>query len=407
MATTNRTNRSQRQPIGRISTSSEGGGAMSSTRVSERTANATRRAARRTASGTPRQDVHSGDILHSLIGIAIVIGVLALVAFVAIPRIFSGITERHDIEAGLDVELVIPEGSGASAIADILYDEGVISSKQEFSRQLRRQEAESSLQSGAYHFLTLMNEADVVRQLVEGPNSTKWRITIPEGLTVAKTAALIESTFDIPADQFIAQAKASNYADEYSFLSEARDDSLEGFLYPLTYDFAGQEVTADLIIRTMLDTYKNQVANLDFAAAEEALAPRFGINFSDYDILRIASIIEREALEDEDRPLIASVFYNRLMINMPLQSDATTEYIVGHTPSPEELQVDDPYNTYTNYGLPPTPICSPSIESIKAAMDPERTDNYYFYVVPGYSAFSETLDQHQQAIDNAPANSSD
>ena len=112
----------------------------------------------------------------------------------------------------------------------------------------------------------------------------------------------------------------------------------------------------------------------------------------------MASIIEREALTDEQRLNVSSTFYNRLKVDMPLQSDATMMYVTGGEVTADDLQTDSPYNTYLNPGLTPTPICSPSIESIQAALEPANTDYFYFFINENVHQFSETYEEHQQAI---------
>ena len=124
---------------------------------------------------------------------------------------------------------------------------------------------------------------------------------------------------------------------------------------------------------------------------------------SDYQIITMASIIEREAVTDDDRPLVASVFYNRLRDGMKLQSDATMGYVTGGEVTADDLKTDSPYNTYLYGGLPPTPICSPSSASIAAALSPSSTDYYYFFISDTVHQFSETYEEHQQAISAAQA----
>lgn len=242
----------------------------------------------------------------------------------------------------------------------------------------------------------------MIAQLIEGPNTTDNQLTIPEGLTVAQTAARVQDALGISSDDFLAQAKASNYVDDYPFLADAQDDSLEGFLCPKTYDFSGKDVTADTVIRAMLDQYEAEVASLDFATAEASIKSTYGVDMSDYDIIVMASIIEREAVTADDRPLVSSVFYNRLAAGMDLQSDATMAYVTGGEVTADDLKTESPYNTYLNAGLTPTPICSPSLASIQAALSPASTDYYYFYIVEdgtrSVHAFSETYEQHQQVI---------
>ena len=165
---------------------------------------------------------------------------------------------------------------------------------------------------------------------------------------------------------------------------------MEGFLFPKTYEIA-DSATADSMIRMMLDQYRKETESLDFSYPEKA-----GLN--EYETVILASIIEREAAA-ENRATVASVFYNRLDEGMRLQSDATVAYLIDGDPKPEDLEIDSPYNTYLVDGLPVGPICSPSLESLKAACDPEKTEYLYFYfTADGKYSFSKTYDEHQGAI---------
>ena len=374
-------------------------------RVSSRTAQATERARERAGRTHRRKRSLAFRIISGILGLAVLGGFAAAFYFYVLPRISGTIAgdDRPAIEAGVDVDIMIPDGSGATEIAEILYQNGVIDDRTEFLQAIKRQDAEQLLKSGPYHFLTGSNPSDVVRQLVEGPNSTAGTFTVPEGLTVAKVADLVETRFGIPRDEFLAQAKASNYVADYPFLSEVSNDSLEGFLFPKTYDLTGQDITADLIIRTMLSQYAAEVAGIDFDSVRATLADRYGHTFSNYEIITMASIIERETNTDADRATVASVLYNRIELDMPLQSDATTEFIVGREVYQSDLAEDNPYNTYLNYGLTPTPICSPGLASIQAACDPEHTSYLFFYMDGDYHVFSETIEEHEVAIANAPS----
>lgn len=145
----------------------------------------------------------------------------------------------------------------------------------------------------------------------------------------------------------------------------------------------------------MLSQFNTEVENLNYSYAEDhGLTP--------YQALILASVVEREAASDNQKE-VASVFYNRLGIDMPLQSDATTAYVVGGDPTPEDLKVDGPFNTYLNKGLPAGPICSPGLSCIEAVLDPAQTNYYYFVFYPNDNGgmdyfFNETYEGHQQAI---------
>ena len=378
--------------------------ALSSGRVSGRTAAATRRAGRgevRRASSAGRGGKIAG-IVVGVLALAIVIGVAVLVV---IPSFFASDPDdgTQEIVAGNQVTITVPEGSGAAAIAQILYDNGIIANQSEFLAQARRMEAESSLKSGSYSLTTGADLADIVTLLTMGPNVSTAQITIPEGYTLAQIASTVEQSLGISTDDFTAQAKASNYVADYPFLADVTNDSLEGYLFPKTYDFSSEaEVTADTVIRAMLSQYQTEVSGIDFTAVCAQIQERYGVTVNEDDIITMASIIEREAGGDEHRADVASVFYNRLETGMMLQSDATLVYSLGRDVTADDLTMDDPYNTYTNYGLTPTPICSPGLASIQAAAYPNDTSYFYFFLSGDYAAFSETLDEHNQAIANRP-----
>ena len=304
------------------------------------------------------------------------------------------------------ISVSIPDGYGSGQIGEILVNTGVIDDIGEFHKEVVRQSAESSLKSGSYVFRQTMSMSEIVETLVNGPNDASSRITIPEGLSLAKTASLVEETFGIPADEFKEQAKASKYASDYPFLAGVGEDSLDGFLFPKTYDFSGKTPDADMIIRKMLDQFKEEVDLSTIDACKDEINAKYNLSLSQYDIIKVASIIEREATNNDDRPHIASVFYNRMRDGMPLQSDATLGYVLDHEVTADDLQNNEsPYNTYKNRGLPPTPLCSPSMESLEAAKHPDDTGDYYFFIVEkdGYSnhSFSSTYEQHQEVIANA------
>ena len=337
-----------------------------------------------------------------IIGVLIAIGIVAGAAFFVFPRLFGGLSST--VEAGQQVTLTIPEGSSGDSIASILSENHVIEDPSEYYAAVKKLNAEMSLKPGDYQFTTLQDPVQVVKQLVAGPNVQGVKLTVPEGKTVAQTAQIVEDVYGIPTADFIAQAKASSYAADYPFLSEAAGDSLEGFLYPKTYSFSGTP-TADQVIRAMLDQYRADVIDaLDFSSGRSAINAAYGLDLSDYDVLILASVVEREGLHAEQRAHVASVFLNRLagkgdFAGRPyLESDATLMYETGGAVTAEDIKnIDSPYNSYKNGGLPPTPICSPSAEAIRATLDPADSDDLYFYITQDEEYFSQTYDEHMQS----------
>ena len=413
---TQRRGTARQRPAGRTkSPSSVRSGHAGATRgVSSRTAHVTRatrpkatgrRAGARTATSRKR-GIPKLAVLLGIVAVALVV-----VGSVTLVRHLTAPTEQPaQVASGKAVTVSIAEGSSAEAFATKLKDAGVISTKEDFYKEVARQKAESKLKAGTYSFVTGADISEVVRQLQAGPNTSESRLVVAEGLTVEKTAAVVEQSLGISASDFLAQAKASNYKDDYDFLANAANDSLEGYLCPKTYDFTGKQVTADSVIRAMLDQYKVEVASLDFASGEAAIKSKYGVALNDYQIVTLASIIEREAVTEKDRPLVSSVFYNRLKADMALQSDATMGYVTGGEVTADDLKTESPYNSYLNKGLPPTPICTPSVESLKAALSPSDTDYYYFLIIENGSysnhTFSKTYEEHEAAIKKAQADQS-
>ena len=346
-----------------------------------------------------------GVPVAAIVAIVLAVVLVGVGGFFVI-RHFLNPYEGTRVEDGQTVTVEIPEGSSGSEIVQLLLDAGVIHSSKDFRSAVQAQNADQSLRCGTYTFVTGSDPADVVAQLVAGPNSSEGQLQIPEGLTIQKTAEVVEETYGIPVDDFLEQAKASNYVKDYPFLEEAANDSLEGFLYPKTYNLAGKDVTADSVIRLMLSQYQTELGNIDTEAARKKLAERYNnLNVTDYDLLKIASIIEKESIAEEDRDKVSSVFYNRLNTGMNLQSDATMGYVTEGLVTSEDLQSDSPYNTYLYGGLPPTPICSPSMWALEAAMNPADTNYLFFFIIEdgNYSnhTFSETYEEHSSAYEIA------
>ncbi len=392
------------------SSQQEGARATRTRTMSSRTQKTIQRTAHKAATGgharrsAQQQRPNSGSN-HLLVGGVIGVLVVAMVAaFVLLPRVFS----RKDsqpvatVANGQTVTVTIPDGSDGATIAKILKDAGLLTDTAAFFRSAQAQQAETLMKSGTYDIMGGLGVDELVKLLVSGPNSSSGRLTIAEGLTSTKIAQAVQEKLGISADDFLEQAKASNYSSDYPFLVQAQDDSLEGFLYPKTYSFdTSRTASADEVIRAMLSQYQAEVASLDFSSAKATIEQRYGVTMSEYDMLTLASIIEKEALTDEDRYNISSVMYNRMKAGMPLQSDATMGYVTGGNVTAEDLKKESPYNTYLHKGLTPTPICSPSMASIKAAMAPADTKYLYFWITEDNHSFSETYDQHQRVIANA------
>ncbi|MDR2672992.1 MAG: endolytic transglycosylase MltG [Coriobacteriales bacterium] len=305
--------------------------------------------------------------------------------------------ETTPVEAGVSVGVSIPEGANTTQIATILKKHDVISDEHAFLQDVQNQHADSSLKPGDYHLVTLMDTTTLINMLVQGPPSTGSKLTVAEGLTLEQTATVVENSCGIKAADFLALARAADtYVADYTFLQGIYDNSLEGFLYPKTYNIP-KDADADYVIRTLLDQFAKEISNLDLS-----LASANGLSL--FDVVTVASLIEKETAANKERELVASVIYNRLNLGMRLQIDASVVYALGpsydgHPLLNVDLEVNSPYNTYRVDTLPAGPICSPRIESIQAAAHPADTD-YLYYVLTskeGFHTFCATSEEFEAA----------
>lgn len=329
-----------------------------------------------------------------VVPIVVVFAVAGVLGF----NLISPLFDEEEIEPGIAVTVVIPtDVSTASQIANILKDAKVISDVQGFIADCRSMNAEGLLKPGTYELETLMDTTMLINYLVAGPVTNGVRLTIPEGLTLEQTAAIVENVCGIKQEDFIGRAfSADQYVKDYPFLQGVYNNSLEGFLYPKTYNIPNG-ANADYVIRVLLDQFVIETKSLNLAYAESC-----GLDF--YHVVIMASLIEKETFSDTERPLVASVIYNRMRAGMMLQICATVVYALGpsydgHALLYSDLEIDSPYNTYLIHELPVGPICSPSILSIQAAAQPAET-NYYYYVLAspeGYHTFCETSEEFEIA----------
>ncbi|WP_415996753.1 endolytic transglycosylase MltG [Gordonibacter pamelaeae] len=313
----------------------------------------------------------------------------------------SGSAPVELLAEGQEATVVVEQGSGAKAIGELLVEKKLVGSASDFTKRVSEMGVESQLKPGTYTFAGGTSLDDIVRQIAAGPDMGN-ALTIHEGYKLSEIAAAVATASEgrITAEAFTAAASdASVYAASYSFLADAGTNSLEGFLFPKTYAVA-DDATADSLVRMMLDQFQKETASLDWSYPQSQ-------GLSIYDAVNLASIVEKESSGDEQiRAKVAAVFYNRLETTGEpsygfLQSDATTAYEVGHDPTPEEVHAETPYSTYTNKGLPPTPICSPSLDCLKAvcAPDQESLGKYFFFYFEGDSYyFTETYEDHMNTF---------
>ena len=272
---------------------------------------------------------------------------------------------------GEKVAVVIPPGSTAAQIAQALQEAGVITSAGDFVDRIVADGQGEGFKPGTYALRT--NEAydRIVFQLNHGPSAAdSARLTIPEGFAIWDIKAAVRKVGITPAGY---QQALDAHEPPAGFLAA----SLEGFLFPATYDVA-VPADADALVTDQLGAFSDNWAGLDLADASAR-------NLTSYDVLKIASIVEREARAPEDRAKVAAVIYNRLRQGMSLGMDSTTQYGVGSWKqlTGTDLASDSPYNTRKVKGLPPTPICNPGVASMQAAAHPAKADFLYMYAIKG------------------------
>lgn len=330
-------------------------------------------------------------------GIVAAVAVIAIAVFAVMSLSGCGNRDVEVIKPGQTATVTVTQGEGARDIATSLLDARVIPNTQSFMDEVSRRNVSGSLIPGTYPFEGGMSVAQVVDALTTGPSYFAATLTVPEGSTRKATAAAVEQATDgrITQQQFMAATEdASAYVADYAFLRSVGSANLEGFLFPKTYSVP-TDATADSVVRMMLDQFGEEIATLDWSYPTSQ-------GLSLWEAVTLASIVEKEGLADNYAE-VASVFYNRLAQGMHLQSDATTAYEVGHDPTAEEVHADTPFSTYANYGLPPTPICSPGLATLQAVCHPAQTDYLFFYFAPDSEGtmqyyFSETYEDHQDAI---------
>lgn len=295
-----------------------------------------------------------------------------------------------------EITVAIPKGSSTNSIGTLLKKEDLIRSEAAFKIYAKLSGYDVDLKAGKFILSKNMDLKEIMQKLVNGDAVIESvRFTIPEGYTVKQIAEKLAAEGIVNEDKFLELAKNGDF--DYDFIKQIPNDKnihykLEGYLFPETYEVK-KGASERVIINTMLSQFQKEW-NPEW---DKALKEK---NKTLPQILTLASIIEREVSVDKERPIVSGVLYNRMNINMRLQVDATIQYILGKQKSIvtyDDLKIDDPYNTYRNYGLPPGPISNPGRESIKAAIFPEK-NNYLFYVTKkdnsGEHYFSKTYQEH-------------
>lgn len=326
--------------------------------------------------------------MKRIITIILVLIVLGFAALTFLPNYLSQTSNKQEVELSVD------SGDNLQIVAEKLYKQDVIKSKYWF--RYKGSSIAANIKPGTYT-IPANTRIDKIYDLIqEGEIKDFDTITFPEGFLLYQFAERLEENGLVAKKDFIDATNKYYKENSYEFDTSNSYFKMEGYLFPDTYNF-DKDFTVGDIVEALVENMENVFSDEDLQYMEE-------VELSKHKVLTIASLIEREAYNDEERQTISGVIYNRLDIDMPLQIDATVIYGKGEGKKHitrvlyEDLEIDNPYNTYKNKGLPPGPISSPGKKSIKAALYPE--DHNYLYYVLGEDGhvFSETYDKHQENV---------
>lgn len=292
------------------------------------------------------------------------------------------------------VQVNVPKGASVSEVGDLLSEKGVIDSSTLFQIRVTLAGKRSEIYSGHFTLAHEMSYGEAIDALSQPPVKRTVTVTIPEGYSRSQAAQLVEED-GVPGSYTKATVK-SKYLNPAKYGGKGAKD-LEGFLFPDTFELKPGAPVADLV-QLQLQDFKKRIKGVNMSYAKSK-------NLTIFDVLTIASMVEREAGVPSQRKLVASVIYNRLHEGMPLGIDATIRFATGNYSDPlteSELATSSPYNTRTNAGLPPGPIDSPGLESIEAAAHPAKTDYLFYVTTPGACGkltFAKTEAEFEAAVE--------
>ncbi len=347
-----------------------------------------------------------GNVFKVILAFVMVAAVLVagIFIFTKANNIFGSSNKTHD-----KVVFIVKPGDSVSTIGQNLKDAGVLDKSglidpvDQFKLEIKRRSVEQKLNAGRFELTTNMDIGDLVSTLTSAPVLTGIKVQVIEGKRLEEIADELGAKNIISPTHFLALTKNADQSAVFQddFLASAQrpgDQGLEGYLFPDTYQVDNKEGdNSELIIKTMLQGMEAKFTpDMRQAAADKKR--------SIHQILTIASIVQREAAHNEEMPLIASVYWNRLDQDMLLNADPTLQYGAGQAPNWwkvidfDPVSEDSTYNTYTNHGLPPGPICGSGEAAIKAAVYPDPDSKYLYFVAKkdksGYHVFAKTLEEH-------------
>jgi uncharacterized YceG family protein len=320
--------------------------------------------------------------------------IIAVLAFVVLILVVVGgiktFQPGHGKGSGV-VHVTVPAGANVSQIGSLLASKGVVDSGTFFQVNATVTGRRGGLRPGHYRLAKGMSYGDAIAALQKGPKVKvvpTVDVTLPEGPSIKEEAPVVDHSHKVKGSYAKAASSPKVLRAIRKLGAPKGTRTAEGFLFPSTYTLVRKSPARDLVAK-QLAAFKQNMAKVDMSYARSK-------NLTRYDVLIIASMIEREAQLDRERPLVSAVIYNRLKADSPLGIDATIRYYTNNWQRPirvSELEADEPYNTRLRRGLPPTPIGNPGLASLQAAAKPAKV-NYFFYVrKPGNSgahAFSST-----------------
>lgn len=285
-------------------------------------------------------------------------------------------------------EISFPPGSGISKLANELKIRGVIRSSWHFVLMTRLRGDSHHLKAGDYSFSDDMTPDIILKKIVSGEVAFR-KFTLPEGYSIYQAAELLEQKGYFKKNVFLDKCRDKGLLARHGI----KEASVEGYLYPATYNIsrAGGE---EQLLEQMIDQFNKEYSDITGELGSG--------KFSRHEVITLASMIEKEAISADEKPIISSVFHNRLRIGMPLQSDPTAVYgfrAFSGKVKKADIMRPSPYNTYLNKGLPPGPIGNPGKESVHAAINPTKSDFIYFVArQDGTHQFSRDLAEHNRAV---------
>ncbi|MEW8979672.1 MAG: endolytic transglycosylase MltG [Symbiobacterium sp.] len=338
--------------------------------------------------------------MRLVLALAVLLALLAGAAYAGLQWALARLGPADPTAAPVEVE--IPSGATTADVAAILAEAGIIRDPTVFRYYVRYRQLDAQLVSGRYELSAAMSADEILAKLVAGDVVVR-RITIPEGLTVAMVADLLDEAGVAEREDFLAAVAAEASLNPYLPPDLDVEQPMEGYLFPATYEYHSDTTAAELVAM-MFDRFRAVWTDELLARADE-------LGLSVHEVTTLASIVETEARVAAEQPAIAGVYLNRLAVGMPLQADPTVYYALGLPRAEslryEDLEFDSPYNTYKYPGLPPGPIAAPGESAIRAVLYPESHEYYYFVAKndgSGEHYFAATYEEHLENIARAEEN---